>query len=1532
MTSESPDRRTHHWTSRLRRARPPSTGSRERTSHHTSTQETAILITILWTLLAVVSAFNTPKKEDFFRPEFLGPLPSRWAQVTMETIMPWKVLSTQHTRNRLPLQMVEPVFLGHPHFKLPKSKKTPHKVHQGIVFYRLNCLHDTGASLNLITDQFLTITRGTVTPEARPRSIMTVNGANDQLFGYIDLKILNNKDEDITHLVNDTRFYKNLQGSKLGVTGYEPSFIKNFVSKFIQPFCNTKLDPVDLASTDQIHVLFGSGLTPLLPAPSTAPLLDFHNKFGKDLTVFSSKINLHQNLLVGSVPRDSSKNLFVDQVLYVSQSCDDRMQAQLINEALLWELGCNVHSYNSTCPDCQNRNVEKAELSWDALRERLKLIPVGNRLRFEADLSFRHPPEEVFTKENSNHEKAVRSAQLTAKRFLRQEGNGIETLKKIQQKYINSGAYRILTPIETERYLSQPHNFIRSFLVYNEKSASTPVRQVLNASSFDAQAETSLNALLHSVPCRLTDMPTVVFSLRIFEYAISVDVSNAFHNILVNIDQQLFQLMVGFDYDHPDWDQHPLVILCEALVFGMKQSPSLCEAALSYIGHLLEGMARKIMLYARLVDNVVFSARERAAVLELERIIREKLAQYHFPLKPMDTLPKVNPEGFELGENPSQLLGMLWDREADTISPNWRLNLHDKPQGMSQGADLQVSNLSEAKISRKTMTRLLGQLYDPAGIFAGHISITLKDNLRKVCHLFNTTKEEYDQDISAKDEGLKGTILSNIRKLLELNPTTPRCILNKNETLIRVFISSDGSTEGCAAVVHFIIETEQGTLRSQLIRSANKISRATVPSNELGGVFMAVHLAKEILTQTLLFLTPAELRKVSWFLCLDSMSSAWQLIRGTVQLMHQRLLDKIVRELQMVDQGFKSSKDLENKFLHFLWVPSRILPADIASKTQSEFHPPDIWTHGPDLYRSPEQLIMNHRYAHFHNNKFFKDPNFNLGHQASPNPEEGFTPEIQINRDFIHTAHFTRELNKNQALGCPTSTYMVLQTTIPVLWDEAQEEEIKPLSKDFYDSFLEKSNDYYYLLGVLAKVLSYTKYPKKITEKHSDMRWAARAHQTLILSSQVHTSYQVPKSYHTIKINKIVCVVSDFGDYQDVTKGVRTLPFVWDKRLALKMVFSKHVKKICLPREDDQANLTSHYNKVTTQNMLLQSPGPVYIANAQTLVREFIARCPKCNASKLRPFKAPILHYTTLLKQNAVSLFSTISVDVLTLELAGPRANQVKTYHILVVVCCLTECVEFFVAEDMKESTVITKLLILQARFNPVRLIVTDQGTNLRNLNRQGSVRFTEEPLQMFMLLKNAVNASANNQRANPCEVAIKKMKTSMKTLSLLSFKSICKTLRPQCFELLLEHIKGAIESTPYSPSTGTLCPRDMRGSSIVAPIEMLVDPTKAVFLAETRNNMRKAYNAAILDIKKAHQIKNTMYYEPKGSMNLMMSPQKGDIVLVLKPTNLGNPTKMGRVTSVGKTTVGVKFANQRSNTYAMDTVVFMYRAPKDAH
>ena len=159
--------------------------------------------------------------------------------------------------------------------------------------------------------------------------------------------------------------------------------------------------------------------------------------------------------------------------------------------------------------------MEKTDLSWDQVKSLIKLRTIDGAKHFEATYSFRHPPESVFSVENSNYQLALTSATKSVKRLLKNKNDGIKILKKMQQKCIDSGAYRILDSKEKDYYITRPHNFIRSFLISNEKSQSSPVRQVLNASAYNFKAETSLNASLHSVPCRIADMPTLLFSLRL---------------------------------------------------------------------------------------------------------------------------------------------------------------------------------------------------------------------------------------------------------------------------------------------------------------------------------------------------------------------------------------------------------------------------------------------------------------------------------------------------------------------------------------------------------------------------------------------------------------------------------------------------------------------------------------------------------------------------------------------------------------------------------------------------------------------------------------------------------------------------------------------------------------------------------------------------------------------------------------------------------------------------------------------------------
>ena len=182
-------------------------------------------------------------------------------------------------------------------------------------------------------------------------------------------------------------------------------------------------------------------------------------------------------------------------------------------------------------------------------------------------------------------------------------------------------------------------------------------------------------------------------------------------------------------------------------------------------------------------------------------------------------------------------------------------------------------------------------------------------------------KLEYNLPIKNRSTELHNLSVSNIIKLLKLQPTRPRNILQEGEHVVRVIVSSDGSAEGCAATVHVVIAQVDGGLRSTLIRSANKCSSLTIPGHELGGAYLGCLLLKQTITHLHLQLLPGELDKVVFFGGIDSRSTGLQILGRPSSKHHLRLAEKVLRELGAASATLDrvSSGD---KRIHLCWIPS----------------------------------------------------------------------------------------------------------------------------------------------------------------------------------------------------------------------------------------------------------------------------------------------------------------------------------------------------------------------------------------------------------------------------------------------------------------------------------------------------------------------------------------------------------------------------------------------------------------------------------
>merc|ERR1711954_359445 len=188
-------------------------------------------------------------------------------------------------------------------------------------------------------------------------------------------------------------------------------------------------------------------------------------------------------------------------------------------------------------------------------------------------------------------------------------------------------------------------------------------------------------------------------------------------------------------------------------------------------------------------------------------------------------------------------------------------------------------------------------------------------------------------------------------------------------------------------------------------------------------------------------------------------------------------------------------------------------------------------------------------------------------------------------------------------------------------------------------------------------------------------------------------------------------------------------------------------------------------------------------------------------------------------------------------------------------------------------------------------------------------------------------------QKSNIVESSIKKIKMALETIGNQRFLEICKTLKPNHFVLLLAYIKSSLEASPYGKSTGTLCPKDLRGISYLYPAELTLQETKGTILGEARTEIEKAMKLAIEDMKLQNDNKNKIYYQTVG-LDVLKQPEPGDVVQI-KLTGPGNKLQLGKVVSLNKSTLKIKTAKTETGgnkiqDYRAEDCILIHRPPRD--
>merc|ERR1711954_357878 len=509
-----------------------------------------------------------------------------------------------------------------------------------------------------------------------------------------------------------------------------------------------------------------------------------------------------------------------------------------------------------------------------------------------AKYKFESNPETKFNV--SNKLEAFQYSHSEYRDLIRKMENGQHLLHQQLLKNIKDGGFEVLSAIETEKVLKKPHNFIKNYLIENLKSKSTPIRTILDPSSYDPKTQTSINAILSKLPMKQNPITLILMSFMIYAYPLSMDIKSAFHNIEMTKEHQNFQLIAGFDTSFEDWEKHPIVIRCLSLVYGNSQSCQLLEAGLRGLCKLkkLKGSLLKVISEFRLIDNFLSSYNKKEEMVEMKNQVELIMQEFNLPLKEYDTSAAGISNIWQDEENIQNLLGVRWSKNEDFITPNWQFNLAKKRRGKrKKERNVTLSNIDSQKWTRRTLLRLIMSIFDPLGILSNHFIINFKILFSKVCK--QCPAGDYNTDIGSKDITVRNEIIENVKKLLEFKCSPlKRNFLDEDKNILYLVTSGDWSSVGYGSTIHLISENKSGLKRSRLIRAANKIRDDTAPMNELHSLF----LAGKRLLQTVISLNallPMKIfNKINYYDLSDSQSTFLQLLNKSKPGVHLTLIKK----------------------------------------------------------------------------------------------------------------------------------------------------------------------------------------------------------------------------------------------------------------------------------------------------------------------------------------------------------------------------------------------------------------------------------------------------------------------------------------------------------------------------------------------------------------------------------------------------------------------------------------------------------------
>ncbi|XP_055542827.1 uncharacterized protein LOC129728415 [Wyeomyia smithii] len=441
-------------------------------------------------------------------------------------------------------------------------------------------------------------------------------------------------------------------------------------------------------------------------------------------------------------------------------------------------------------------------------------------------------------------------------------------------------------------------------------------------------AGTSLNSFLLSGPDQLTSLPSVLHRFREFRIAVTGDIREMFHQVLVNRTDQQCQRFLWRDGDQ---SRSPDVYAMKVMTFGATCSPSCAQFvknhnALRYQSRFPR--AAEAILKEHYVDDMLSSEESEEAAVKLAKDVRFIHSQAGFEIRnwlsnSKRVLQELEAEPGEKSLNLSselgteKVLGMWWCTASDTftfkVSP--RIS-----------ADLLQGRVIPTK--RQILSTLM-MVYDPLGLLANFLMF-LKILLQEIWR----SGVNWDEHI-ASEQWEKWQMWLRVLPHVE-DVRVPRCYREKtgigeqNRIQLQIFV--DASENGFAAVAYLRFE-EHDTIECAIIGAKTRVAPlryVSIPTLELQAAVIGARLANDVMESH-------TLKPTQRFFWTDSRDVlCW--INSDHRKYSQFVAVRVSEMLELTEPT------------EWNWIPSKLNVADDATKWQRlpDLSPTSRWFRGPE--------------------------------------------------------------------------------------------------------------------------------------------------------------------------------------------------------------------------------------------------------------------------------------------------------------------------------------------------------------------------------------------------------------------------------------------------------------------------------------------------------------------------------------------------------------------------------------------------------